>query len=106
MIEVRLFGDLRRYAAIPESTAEAIMHLPLNSEQTLGRVLARVGITPAEISHVFLNGRLLPRAAYPITLGYPLAAEQPLSAEGALSTPVHDGDRVGIFPHNMGVVVV
>jgi len=106
MIEVRLFGDLRQHVAGSEPSAETVVHLPPHSEQTVGRVLARVGIAPAEISHVFLNGRLLPRALYPITLGYPLAAEQPLSMEGYLSTPVQDGDRIGIFPHNMGVVVV
>ncbi|HNS51768.1 MAG TPA: hypothetical protein PKO09_11370 [Anaerolineae bacterium] len=106
MIEIRLFGNLRRHApdAIPAS--DTILYLPAAETATVGQVLARIGIDPAEVSHVFLNGRLLPRAAYPITLGYPLAAGQPLTPEGHWGMPVREGDRVGIFPRNMGVVVV
>jgi hypothetical protein len=83
-----------------------VLHLTAGEGETLGQVLAELGIKLDEVSNVFLNGRLLPRSTYPITLGYPLAAQAPLSPEGCLSTPVHPGDRLGIFPHNMGVVVV
>jgi hypothetical protein len=106
VIEVRLFGNLRRYAADARPASDAILHLPAGEAGTVGQVLARIGIDPAEVSHVFLNGRLLPRSAYPITLGYPLAADRPLTPESHWSTPVRAGDRVGIFPRNMGVVVV
>ena len=106
MIEVRLFGDLRRYAKDARPASDTILYLPAAETATVGQVLARIGIDPGEVSHVFLNGRLLPRALYPITLGYPLAAPQPLTPERHWSTPVQKGDRVGIFPANMGVVVV
>lgn len=106
MIEVRLFGALRRYGGNPEPSPEAIVHLSDGEGATVGEVLSRMGIDPAEVSHVFLNGRLLPRSAYPITLGYPLAAQHPLTSDGHLGVPVHSGDRLGIFPRNMGVVVV
>jgi hypothetical protein len=82
------------------------MHLPAEGNETLGRVLDQVGIDPEVISNVFLNGRLLPRSTYPITLGYPLAADSPLTLEGYLTTPVQAGDRLGVFPRTMGVVVV
>lgn len=106
MIEIRLFGNLRRYVQGTRSASDTIVYLPAAETSTVGQVLARIGIDPAEVSHVFVNGRLLPRAAYPITLGYPLAAGQPLTPEGHWGTAVQEGDRVGIFPRNMGVVVV
>jgi hypothetical protein len=82
------------------------MHVPAGEGETVGRVLTQMGVDPEEVSNIFLNGRLLPRSVYPITLGYPLAAEGPLSPEGWLSTPVQAGDRLALFPRNMGVVVV
>jgi hypothetical protein len=106
LIEVRLFGDLRRYATGSASEPGTVLHLPEDDGRTVGQVLATVGIEPAEVSNLFLNGRLLPRSLYPITLGYPLAAERPLTQEGYVNTPVQAGDRLGIFPRNMGVVVV
>lgn len=106
MIEVRLFGSLRRVVEDWRPASDTIVHLPVQGGETIGLVLARVGIDPEEVSHVFLNGRLLPRSAYPITLGYPLAAERPLTTEGHLGVPVRSGDRLGVFPSNMGVVVV
>jgi hypothetical protein len=106
MIEIRLFGDLRRHARDAKPASDTILYLPANETATVGQVLARIGIDSSEVSHVFLNGRLLPRAPYPIALGYPLAATQPLTPEGHWGMPVQDGDRVGIFPRNMGAVVV
>ncbi len=82
------------------------IHLPGNCSKTAGQVLAELGIDPAKVSHLFLNGHLLPRALYPITLGYPLTAECPLSLQDWLETPVYSGDRLGIFPLKMGLVVV
>lgn len=106
MIEVRLFGDLRQYATDSASEPGTVLYLTEDGSWTLGQVLTTLGIEPADVSNVFLNGRLLPRSPYPITLGYPLAAERPLTQEGYLNTPVRDGDRLGIFPRNMGAVVV
>jgi hypothetical protein len=106
MIEVRLFGNLRRHATQGGTGPETVLYLPGEAHQTVRAVLAGVGIDPGEISHIFLNGRLLPRSVYPLTLGYPSVASDPLSVDGCLQTPVQEGDRVGIFPGNMGVVVV
>jgi hypothetical protein len=106
VIEVRLFGALQRYAPDPTLVPGTAIRLQVQERGTLGQVLAHMEIDPAEVSNVFLNGRLLPRSAYPITLGYPLAAERPLSPVDYLQTQVRAGDRVGIFPSNMGLVVV
>jgi hypothetical protein len=106
LIEVRLFGDLRRYASGSPAESGVVLHLPAGGNETVGQVLTQVGIRPEEVSNIFLNGRLLPRSIYPITLGYPLAADKPLTEEGYLATPVHSGDRLGVFPCKMGLVVV
>jgi hypothetical protein len=106
VIEIRLFGDLRRYARQPGPSLETVLHRPGEAHKTVQEVLAGLDIDPEEVSHIFLNGRLLPRSVYPITLGYPLGASQVLSLDRFLQTPVRDGDRLGIFPRNMGVVVV
>lgn len=106
MIEVRLFGHLRRHVPGSTPTSDTVLRLPPESVHTIGQVLDRVGIDPAEVGNLFLNGRLLPRSAYPIALGYPLAADGPLAPEKYWSAPVHSGDRVGIFPRNMSAVVV
>jgi molybdopterin converting factor small subunit len=96
MIEVRLFGTLRQYAAESKAAHETVIHLPANGGETVGQVLAQVGIDLAQVGNMFLNGRLLPRSKYPILL----------SPDGYLSTGVQAGDRLGIFPRNMGAVVV
>ena len=105
-IELRLFGHLRRYAAEQPARSGMAIHLPGDGQETVGQILARLGIEPAEVGNLFINGRLLPRSVYPITLGYPLAAGTPLSPEGYLDTPIRPGDRLGIFPRNMSSVVV
>lgn len=106
MIEVRLFGDLRRYAGEPGAQSGVVVQVSGEDVDTVGRVLANVGIPMDEVGNLFLNGRLLPRSAYPISLGYPLAASVPLSREGIVNMPVRPGDRLGVFPQKMALVVV
>jgi hypothetical protein len=104
MIEVRLFGDLRHYAGMPGAQSGVVLHL--EEAHTVGQVLTEVGIPLEEVGNIFLNGQLLPRSVYPISLGYPLAAPEPLSMDGFLSMPVESGDRLGIFSQKMALVVV
>ena len=106
MIEVHLYGSLRRHVENSSGSSETVLHLPADGENTVGQVFEQVGIEAAEVSHVFLNGRLLPRAIYPILLGYQLASDAPLPDDQHLAVPVQAGDRLGIFPRKMGVVVV
>jgi len=103
---VRLFGHLWRRAADAVSGPGEALHLPETDGGTLQQVLARVGVELAEVGNIFLNGRLLPRAAYPITLGYPRVSEAPMTPEEMLRTEVKSGDRVGVFPRNMSSVIV
>ena len=105
MIEVRLFGDFRQYDASNQPSGTAI-YLPADTGETVGQILAHLGIAPESVGNVFLNGRLMPRSVYPITLGYQLTSKVPLAPDALLSTGVRSGDRLGLFPRTMSAVVV
>ena len=105
MIEVRLFGELRRYSASNQPSGTAI-YLPAGTGETVGQILVHFGIAPEAVGNVFLNGRLIPRSTYPITLGYPLTSQAPLMPDALWNTGVRSGDRLGLFPRAMSAVVV
>jgi hypothetical protein len=105
LIEVRLFGELGYHDTRSQPSGTAI-DLPVGTEKTLGEILAHFGIEPEAVGNVFLNGRLVPRSVYPITLGYPLTSQVPLGTDAFLNTVVRSGDRLGLFPRTMSAVVV
>jgi hypothetical protein len=88
------------------SAPGAATHLPAEGSETVGQVLAQVGVEPQEVGNIFLNGKLLPRTVYSILLGYQRTADEPLTLEEYLATPIRSGDRVGVFPRKMSSVVV
>jgi hypothetical protein len=105
LIEVRLFGEFRQYNGSKQLSGTAT-YLPASTGETVGQILAHFGIEPESVGNVFLNGRLVPRSVYPITLGYPLTSQAPLAPETYWNTPVRSGDRLGLFPRTMSAVVV
>jgi len=79
MIEVHLYGKLRRFAKRSDPTAPSVVRIDRHEGDTLGRVAARVGIAPGDLgSNLFVNGRY-----------------------ATLDSPVADGDRLGFFPDDM-----
>ena len=105
MIEVRLYGEFRQYNTSNQPSGTAI-YLPANTGETVGQILAFFGIAPESVGNVFLNGRLMPRSAYPIALGYQLTSQVPLTPDALWNTRVRSGDRLGLFPRAMSAVVV
>ena len=107
MIEVHLYGDLRRYAEETSTGNKAVVQLSTNNQETVGDVLSQIGIDPAEVGHVFLNHQLLDTCCVIAPwLGYQ-SAEERIPAEGSyLDAPVRSGDRLGIFPRRMAMLVV
>ena len=85
MIEVRLYGLLRRYAEEKEVTGDSIVCVSMEEGDTVEEVLRRIGIDPQEVSNIFVNG----------TYSY-----------RALRLRVKDGDRLGVFPKDMGMLYV
>ena len=79
MIEVHLYGRLRRFAEHRDARSQSVVQVPRQAEDTIERVLERIGILREEIgSNVFLNG-----------------------CYASLSSPVPDGARLGLFPVDM-----
>ena len=101
MVKVHLYGSLRRYAPDSRPDRESVARLEPHPEETVGTALERLGISPDEIYHIFLNGALLStRNSMAPWLEY-----QRAGVEG-LGTPVRSGDRLGLFAHDMALLVV
>lgn len=107
MIEVRLYGRLRRLAPDPRGDREAVIRLEVRPGETVGSVLERLGVPTDEIAHVFLNGRLLTTCnSMAPWLRYQRVREDVPTCEPALDTPVREGDRIGLFGRDMAMLVV
>jgi hypothetical protein len=79
LIEVHLYGKLRRFSDNLDPTRDSIVNLPVEEGDTIEDIIRRIGIPNEEIgSNIFLNGEY-----------------------SALKRRVRDGDRLGVFPDNM-----
>ena len=81
MVEVHLYGKLRRLAGCQETTSDCIAFLSVTDGDTIADVLSRLDIPFEETSNLFLNGQL----------SLPTRAVQP-------------GDRLGVFPNDMALL--
>jgi len=81
LLEVHLYGKLRRFASQREVSGDSIVHVPVYPGDTTEAVLDRIGIRLAETSNIFLNGEL-----------------------SSPARPVNDGDRLGVFPDDQAVL--
>ncbi len=107
MIELHLYGDLRRHAQEKTASGQSVVQLPGGHAQTVGSVLRELGIDPAEVGQIFLNGRLLTtRCSMAPWLGYQSAEERIPKGGSYLDAPLRPGDRLGIFPTKMAMLVV
>ena len=110
MIEVHLYGKLRRYAAASRASEQSVIRLERQPGETVATVLERAGIPLEDIYHIFLNGAILSsRNSMAPWLRYEQATDgtvgRPAAAE-ALGVNVDDGDRLGLFAHDMALLVV
>jgi hypothetical protein len=107
VVEVHLYGQLRRYAADPRPDRESVVRLGARPEETVGTLLTRLGIPSAEAYQIFLNGTLLfTRNNMAPWLGYQQARPGAPTQDQGLDFPVRDGDRVGLFAQDMAMLVV
>ena len=84
MIEVHLYGKLRRFTDNQDPTRDSIIYVRVEDRDTIGDIISRIGIQIEEMgSNIFLNGEY-----------------------SALEKTVKDGDRLGIFPDNMAMIIV
>ena len=79
MIEVHLYGKLRKYSGDMDPTTASIARINAHPGETIQSIVDRLGIPPQDLgSNKFLNGRY-----------------------ADMSAPVQDGDRLGLFPDDM-----
>ena len=79
MLEVHLYGKLRRFTDNQDPARDSIVYVPVKDGDTIKDITQRIGIPPEELgSNIFLNGEY-----------------------SALERRVTDGDRLGIFPDDM-----
>ncbi len=79
MIEIHLYGKLRRFADEQHPASDSVVHVPVQESDNIQGVLERLGIPMEEIgSNVFLNWQY-----------------------SALTRGVKDGDRLAVFPDDM-----
>ena len=79
MIEVHLYGKLRRFTDNQDPSSDSIVYVPVQEGDTIMHIVRRIGIPHEELgSNVFLNGEY-----------------------STLGRKVKDGDRLGIFPDDM-----
>jgi hypothetical protein len=79
MIEIHLYGKLRRFARDQDPTGYSIVHVPVQEGDTIQKVLERLGVPIEEIgSNIFLNWQY-----------------------SAPTRNVRDGDRLAVFPDDM-----
>lgn len=106
MIELHLYGDLRRHAT-ERAASQSVVQLGIGDHSTVGSVLREAGIDPTEVGQIFLNRKLLnTRCSMHFWLGYQSAKERIPSGGSYLDAPVRSGDRLGLFPTNMAMLVV
>ena len=79
MLEVHLYGKLRRFAANRDPAADSVVSVPVKEGDTIKDVLAQIGIPLQEVGrNIFLNWQY-----------------------SALDRQVHGGGRLAVFPDNM-----
>ncbi len=105
MVDIRLYGKLRRYISESRAGQGNVMKVTPRPEETLEQLLARIGIPLDDIYTIFFNSRLLvSRSQMAYWMRYQQVHENPL--EWKLDVAVKAGDRVGIFGRDMAALVI
>jgi len=79
VIELHLYGKLRRFAENQDPARDSIIYVPVRKGDTIEDIVQRIGIRHEELgSNIFLNGEY-----------------------SSLTRKVRSRDRLGIFPNDM-----
>jgi hypothetical protein len=103
MVEIHVYGKLRRYVKDLQRDRNSAIILKSRPEETIASLLGHVGIPVDEINHIFFNSNLL--ATHTSTAPY-LGYQQSRSDlfDWDLNIPVGDGDRIGLFGKDMPIL--
>ena len=103
MIEMHLYGSLRRYAGDYRSMEDTVLRQEVQEGKTLASLLDEAGIPCTEISHIFVNAKLLvTRTTSGSLYGYPQQRDTVFDWD--LDLPLTNGDRIGLFGTDMSVL--
>lgn len=103
MVEVHLYGKLRRYAEDYRPGRDTVICLEPGTVDSLGALLEQLGLPAGEVNHIFMNARLLAtRNRMAPFYGYPQAGDD--LSDWDLDVAVTDGDRIGLFGKDMAVL--
>lgn len=84
MVEVHLYGKLRHFSDNQEPTRDSIIYVPVKEGDTIKDIVRRIGIPFEELgNNIFHNGRYFD-----------------------VERQVRVGDRLGLFPNNMAMIIV
>lgn len=105
MIEIHLYGKLRRYAKDNPSSRGSVIRIESQPDETIESLLTRVGISLDEVYSIFYNSRLLAtHSKSALMVGFHQVRYNPFDWD--LSLPVKAGDRIGLFGRDMALLVV
>jgi hypothetical protein len=105
MVEIHLFGKLRKYAQISDQETDNVIRISPQSDETIALLLARVGIAIEDIYSIFLNHKLLAaRSGMARWIGHQKVRSEVFNWD--LDIPVNPGDRIGIFGRDMAALVI
>jgi len=103
MIEIHLYGKLRRYGQKLKPGQNCVLTLEARPGETVSSLLARTGIPVDEVNHIFLDSRLVAsRARAAVLYGY-LQCRANVH-DWDLKVPVGDEARLGLFGQDMAML--
>ena len=105
MVEIHLYGKLRRLAPNSRAAEDTVIHIEPEEGESLRALLTRAGVPIEELYHIFLNGNLLAtHNTMAPWLQYPQAQEDVWNWQHDVT--VQPGDRIGLFSEDMAALVV
>lgn len=105
MVEIRLYGKLRRFAGESKKGRGSVIQVAPQPDETLRQLLQRIGIPLDDIYNIFFNSKLLAsRSKMAYWMRYQQVHENPL--EWKLDVAVKAGDRIGLFGRDMAALVI
>ena len=105
MVEIHLYGKLRRYAKKSHSDGDTVIRLSPQSDETIEMLLTRLEIPVDEIYSIFLNSKLLAaRSGMATWIGYRHVRSNLFDWD--LSIKLGPADRLGLFGRDMAALVI
>ena len=105
MVEIHLFGKLRKYAQKSDQETGHVIHLSPEPDETIALLLDRVGIEVEDVYSIFVNHKLLvARSGMASWIGHQKVRRDPFNWD--LDITVNPGDRIGLFGRDMAALVI